>query len=207
MEKENIFDQIKSIVKVYTQLVDLSKNRSFKEINLMNVFKNTKIFFEMFIKFGMPWFDQVFELSKNECIDNIKILQNTLLYLQDMSYKKAHLSKQIPQLMKLIESFQLRVKLMLYVNNCDNAFFASLHLGKLDNETKIKKKAVLKIKLNSKKNKKKNNNAEDDDKENFNEDEESNDPNTSEGGEEEEDNEEDDNEDGSEDDVSEGVNE
>ena len=84
--KENIFDQIKSIIKVYTQLVDLSKNRSFKEINLMNVFKNTKIFFEMFIKFGMPWFDQVFELSKNECINNIKILQNTLLYLQDMSY-------------------------------------------------------------------------------------------------------------------------
>jgi hypothetical protein len=139
----------------------------------MNVFKNTKLFFEVFIKNAMPWFDNVFELNKDDCINNIKLLQNLLLHLQEMSYKKAHLSKQIPQLMKLIESFQIRVKLMLYLNRCDNAFLASLHLGKLSIHEN-KKSAAKRKQVNSKANKTKNKSNNDENKENVDEDEESN---------------------------------
>jgi len=138
-------DSIRRAVKVHCALITLNRHRCFRDINLMSVFKNSKLFLEVFMRNSMPWIDQAFEQSKEVVIEMLQQLQKGAIYLQDicMSKSNAALEKTTPAFMKTVETFSLRVKLMLCVNRCDNAFESNLHSSKVKetNIIKIGKKA------------------------------------------------------------------
>lgn len=117
-------ERIKRIVHAHCELVKLKKHSTFKDVNYLTVIKNSKLFLNNFLKYGMPYLDQAFEQNKNDVVEILMQLQDSFSFLKEVCLKKSYsaLSKQTPVYMRCLEAFALRVKELLYVNNYDEAF-------------------------------------------------------------------------------------
>jgi len=159
--------KIKRMVTLHCSLVNLKQSAAFKEINILSVLKNSKLFLNNFLKYIMPWLDQAFEYHKEDVVAILQELQKTVHYLQEicMTNNNFSVSKQTPVYMRCVESFLLRVKQLLYVNRYDNAFTVDLFQNRFkkvtnNNKTASAKKDSKTVKKTSKKGKKKGSDAE-----------------------------------------------
>ncbi|KAM5148348.1 Fanconi anemia group D2 protein [Mantella aurantiaca] len=113
-------------------------------VNLIKVFdtrpmlsiclKYGRLFVETFLKAGMPLLDCSFKKHKDDVQNLLKILQLCTRQLHHMcGHSKIHqdagLTTHVPLLKKTLEMFVYRVKAMLILNNCQEAFW----LGNLKN--------------------------------------------------------------------------
>ncbi|KAM9324354.1 Fanconi anemia group D2 protein [Gastrophryne carolinensis] len=113
-------------------------------VNLIKVFdmrqvlsvclKYGRLFVETFLKLGMPLLDCSFKKHKDDVQSLLKILQLCTRQLHHMcGHSKIHqdtgLTTHVPLLKKTLEMFVYRVKAMLMLNNCQEAFW----LGNLKN--------------------------------------------------------------------------
>ncbi|XP_077307692.1 Fanconi anemia group D2 protein [Lithobates pipiens] len=113
-------------------------------VNLIKIFdtrpmlsiclKYGRVFLETFLKVGMPLLDCSFKKHKDDVQNLLKILQLCTRQLHHMcGHSKIHqdagLTTHVPLLKKTLEMFVYRVKAMLTLNNCQEAFW----LGNLKN--------------------------------------------------------------------------
>ncbi|CAI9552631.1 unnamed protein product, partial [Staurois parvus] len=96
--------------------------------------KYGRLFVETFLKVGMPLLDCGFKKHKDDAQNMLKILQLCTRQLHHMcGHSKIHqdagLTTHVPLLKKTLEMFVYRVKAMLTLNNCQEAFW----LGNLKN--------------------------------------------------------------------------
>ncbi|KAM8930382.1 Fanconi anemia group D2 protein isoform 4-T4 [Pelodytes ibericus] len=113
-------------------------------VNLVKVFdsrpvlnvclKYGRLFLETFLKLGMPLLDCCFKKHKEDVQSLLKTLQLSTRQLHHMcGHSKIHqdtgLTNHVPLLKKTLEMFVYRVKAMLVLNNCQEAFW----LGNLKN--------------------------------------------------------------------------
>ena len=105
----------------------------------------------------MPVLDKAFDNFRDEVCTILQEFQKCLQYLQEMclTVNNFSVAKQTPVYIRSIEAFSLRVKQLLYVNQCDSAFSVDLFKNIAKAETKKKGKNVLKSKENVKSAKKK----------------------------------------------------
>ncbi len=138
--------KIKRMVILHCSLVNLKKSAAFKEINILSVLKNSKLFLNNFLKYIMPWLDQAFEYHKEDVVAILQELQKTVHYLQEicMTNNNFSVSKQTPVYMRGVESFLLRVKQLLYVNRYDSAFTVDLFQNRFKKVTNTKKASTKK---------------------------------------------------------------
>ena len=94
----------------------------------------------------MPWLDQAFEYMKEDVVNLLQTLQAAIQYLQKIcqTSENTAVAKQTPVYMRLVETFSLRVRQLLYVNRCDDAFIVNMFQNKAikKNAAKGKKKEV-----------------------------------------------------------------
>ncbi|KAM4651606.1 Fanconi anemia group D2 protein isoform 1-T3 [Discoglossus pictus] len=113
-------------------------------VNLVKVFdsrhvlsiclKYGRLFLETFLKLGMPLLDYCFKKHREDVQSLLKTLQLSTRQLHHMcGHSKIHqdtgLTNHVPLLKKTLELFVFRVKAMLVLNNCQEAFW----LGNLKN--------------------------------------------------------------------------
>jgi hypothetical protein len=141
---KEIVEKIKLLTKMNCDLINLKKNVSYKEINMLTLLKNSKLFINNFLKYTMPWLDQAFEYMKEDVVNLLQELQTTIQYLQKVcqTSQNTAIAKQTPVYMRLVETFSLRVRQLLYVNRCDDAFIVNLF------QNKVLKKSAAKGKKN-----------------------------------------------------------
>ncbi|XP_044146222.1 Fanconi anemia group D2 protein isoform X2 [Bufo gargarizans] len=101
---------------------------------LVNLIKYGRQFVETFLRVGMPLLDCCFKKHRDDVQSLLKILQLCTRQLHHMcGHSKIHqdtgLTTHVPQLKKTLEMFVYRVKAMLVLNNCQEAFW----LGNLKN--------------------------------------------------------------------------
>jgi hypothetical protein len=60
-QRNEIMLKIHRLVDLHGQLVIIKKHQCFKDINILTVLKNSKLFLNNFIKYVMPWLDKAFE--------------------------------------------------------------------------------------------------------------------------------------------------
>ncbi|XP_076603581.1 Fanconi anemia group D2 protein [Chaetodon auriga] len=113
-------------------------------VNLVKVFdsrpvlnvclKYGRLFLESFLKLGMPLLDNSFKRHKEDVQSLLKTFQLSTRQLHHMcGHSKIHqdtsLTNHVPALKKSLEQFVYRVKAMLMLNNCQEAFW----IGNLKN--------------------------------------------------------------------------
>ncbi|XP_029357845.1 Fanconi anemia group D2 protein [Echeneis naucrates] len=113
-------------------------------VNLVKVFdsrpvlnvclKYGRLFLESFLKLGMPLLDYSFKKHKEDAQNLLKTFQLSTRQLHHMcGHSKIHqdtsLTNHVPALKKSLELFVYRVKAMLMLNNCQEAFW----MGNLKN--------------------------------------------------------------------------
>ncbi|XP_066464425.1 Fanconi anemia group D2 protein [Eleutherodactylus coqui] len=101
---------------------------------LITCLKYGRQFLETFLRVGMPLLDSCFKKHREDVQSLLKILQLCTRQLHHMcGHSKIHqdtgLTTHVPQLKKTLEMFVYRVKAMLVLNNCQEAFW----LGNLKN--------------------------------------------------------------------------
>jgi hypothetical protein len=133
-QKNEIVLKIHRISQIHSQLVTLKKHLSFKDINVLTVLKNSKMFLNNFLKYEMPWLDKAFEDYREQgnlklnlnlflihCPSFIKIpvviilelVQKSVFFLQEYcltNTSNAAVVKQTPQYMRCAEAFSFRIK-------------------------------------------------------------------------------------------------
>ncbi|XP_056381247.1 Fanconi anemia group D2 protein isoform X2 [Hyla sarda] len=120
-------------VKNFHILVNLIKVFDSRPV-LINCLKYGRQFVETFLRVGMPLLDCCFKKCWEDVQSLLKILQLCTRQLHHMcGHSKIHqdtgLTTHVPPLKKTLEMFVYRVKAMLVLNNCQNAFW----LGNLKN--------------------------------------------------------------------------
>ena len=149
--------KINDLVNVHCNLIYLKKHVTFKEINILTLLKNSRLFINNFLKYTMPVLDKAFDGYKAEVVNILQNVQKSVHFLQELCLAKdqSSISKQMPVYIRTIEAFSLRVKQLLYINSCDGAFTVDFEKFKLA-EAKVSKKKgkVLKEKSVNKKEKK-----------------------------------------------------
>ncbi|XP_041347848.1 LOW QUALITY PROTEIN: Fanconi anemia group D2 protein-like [Gigantopelta aegis] len=96
--------------------------------------KNGRLFVDVFLRNGMPVLDKMFRTNREEVqslLKNFQLSTRTLHHLSSHSkiIRDVSLTNQVPLLKRALEQFVYRVKAMLTVNNCLEAFW----LGNLKN--------------------------------------------------------------------------
>lgn len=132
-DKGDEFLQWTKAVGVFHRLVNLIKVFDGKS-NLNACLKFGRHFIEMFLRYGMPLIDKLFLTKREDCLGLLKNLQMSTRFLQHVCshskvMKDIALTNQVPALKKALESFVYRVKAMLALNKCGDAFW----LGNLKN--------------------------------------------------------------------------
>ena len=129
-ELVDVVAKIRRLVSMHCALVELKRRSAaaFKDINILTVLKNSKLFVTNFLKHAMSWLDHAFSSHKADVVGILHELQRAVLYLQSvcLTQKNAALSKQTPVYVRAVETFSLRVKQLLYVNNAEDAFTVDL---------------------------------------------------------------------------------
>ncbi|XP_068108990.1 Fanconi anemia group D2 protein isoform X2 [Hyperolius riggenbachi] len=115
---------------ILTNLIKMFDTRPVLSICL----KYGRLFVETFLKVGMPLLDCSFKRQREEVQNLLKILQLCTRQLHHMcGHTKIHqdtgLTTHVPPLKRSLEMFVYRVKAMLAMNNCQEAFW----LGNLKN--------------------------------------------------------------------------
>ncbi|XP_007437862.1 Fanconi anemia group D2 protein-like [Python bivittatus] len=110
-------------------------------VNLVKVFdsrpvlsvclKYGRLFIETFLKFGMPLLDYSFKKHREDVQSLLKTLQLSTRQLHHMcGHSKIHqdtgLTSHVPLLKKSLELFVYRVKAMLALNHCQEAFWVGI---------------------------------------------------------------------------------
>ncbi|KAG8193754.1 hypothetical protein JTE90_005051 [Oedothorax gibbosus] len=118
------------VFQVFTNLLKCLGSRS----NIGACLKSSREILQTYLKYGMPLMDKLFKDNKDDVICLMKILQVSTRYLQHVCchskvLKDVSLIKHVPFLKKSLEVFVFRVKMMLAVNKCEEAFW----LGNLKN--------------------------------------------------------------------------
>ncbi|GFU37970.1 fanconi anemia group D2 protein [Nephila pilipes] len=118
------------VFQVFTNLLKHFGSRS----NIGACLKSSREILQTFLRYGMPLMDKLFVNSKEDVICLMKILQVSTRYLQHVCchskvLKDVTLINHVPPLKKSLEVFVFRVKMMLAVNKCEEAFW----LGNLKN--------------------------------------------------------------------------
>ncbi|XP_068172389.1 Fanconi anemia group D2 protein isoform X2 [Antennarius striatus] len=114
-------------------LVNLVK--MFDSRAVLNVcLKNGRLFLESFLKLGMPLLDNSFKKHKEDVQSLLKTLQLSNRQLQHMCghskiRQDTSLTNHVPAIKKSLEQFLCRVRAMLTLNNCQEAFW----MGNLKN--------------------------------------------------------------------------
>ncbi|XP_054717600.1 Fanconi anemia group D2 protein-like [Uloborus diversus] len=96
--------------------------------------KYSREFLSAFLKHGMPLMDKMFVSNKELVMNLMKSLQSSTRYLQHVCshskvLKDVSLIKHVPFLKKNLEAFVFRIKVMLAINKCEEAFW----IGNLKN--------------------------------------------------------------------------
>ncbi|XP_075429886.1 Fanconi anemia group D2 protein isoform X2 [Ascaphus truei] len=115
---------------ILVNLVKVLESRAVLNICL----KYGRLFLETFLKLGMPLLDCCFKRHREDVQSLLKTLQLSTRQLHHMcGHSKIHqdtgLTNHVPLLKKTLELFVYRVKAMLVLNNCQEAFW----LGNLKN--------------------------------------------------------------------------
>jgi len=121
------------LVKVFQTLVNLIKTFDAR-VNLGAALKYGRMFVELFLRLCMPMLDDLFRGHKDCIISLLKTLQLSTRALHHVCghskiMKDVSLTNQVPQLKRSLEVFVYRVKAMLTINQCLEAFW----LGNLKN--------------------------------------------------------------------------
>ncbi|XP_015929151.1 Fanconi anemia group D2 protein [Parasteatoda tepidariorum] len=129
-EQMNEWIIILRVFQVLTNLLKCFGSRT----NIGTCLKFSREILQTFLRYGMPLMDKLFVNKKEEVICLMKTLQASTRYLQHVCchskvLKDVSLIKQVPFLKKSLEVFVFRVKVMLAVNKCEEAFW----LGNLKN--------------------------------------------------------------------------
>ncbi|XP_013394620.1 Fanconi anemia group D2 protein [Lingula anatina] len=102
--------------------------------NLTSIFKYGRLFVEVFLRQGMPLLDHMFRHHKDDVQSLLKNLQLSTRAIHHMCghskiVKDISLTNQVPPMKRCLELFVYRVKAMLTVNKCLEAFW----MGNLKN--------------------------------------------------------------------------
>lgn len=123
---ENNLDNIERIVKVHSILVLLKKasGNKLKEINVLTLLKNSRIFLTRFMRINKEVLNLKFETNSARVLRILDQLHGSVNYLRDICQSRISVSvtRQSPVYVRCVEAFVLSVKELLYVNNCDQAF-------------------------------------------------------------------------------------
>ncbi|XP_006818892.2 Fanconi anemia group D2 protein-like [Saccoglossus kowalevskii] len=138
-------------------------------INLTSILKYGRMFVEVFLRQGMPMLDSIFRHHREDVQGLLKNLQQSTRALQHLCshtkvLKDVSLTNHVPALKKCLESFVYRVKHMLTIHKCHEAFW----LGNLKNRNLQGEEILSQVSK-----------AETDDEEEEDEDEDENDNNES----------------------------
>lgn len=138
-------EQISRLVSIHSSLVLLKpkSNNTLKEINILTVLKNSKLFLNQFLKTTMLKLDKLFDTDRALVVQVLDELQTSVHYLKEVCQSKANtsLTRQTPVYMRSVEAFAVRVKQLLTVNLCDKAFVMRFTDAKFDvKKATIKKK-------------------------------------------------------------------
>lgn len=156
-----VFSRISSLTKMHCDLILLKKSVAFRDINMLTVIKNSKIFLTNFTKYSMPFLDKAFDCSKQEIIILMQTIQKCVHYIQEILVVKdqAAIAKQAPIYNRTIEALMVRVQQLLYVNSFDGGFLVNFVDSKLKIGNDGSKKRVIKS-IKKKKTKKGKNDSE-----------------------------------------------
>ncbi|XP_064631858.1 Fanconi anemia group D2 protein-like [Lineus longissimus] len=124
IEKLLIWNMGVRVFHILVTLIKVFDGRS----NLMSVLKYGRQLIEIFLRNGMPLLDSVF---KTHCADVQGLLKNLQLSTRTLHHICSHsktvkdvsLTNQVPAMKRCLEAFVYRVKAMLTVNNCSEAFW------------------------------------------------------------------------------------
>ena len=113
-------------VRLFAILVNIVKSFDGR-LFLGTVLKNGRLYIDLFLKLGMPLLDYVFREKNSEVTSLLKSMQQGTRCLQhycthSKNLKDVLLTRHVPLLRKTLETFVFRVKAMLNVNNCTDAF-------------------------------------------------------------------------------------
>ncbi|XP_031562635.1 Fanconi anemia group D2 protein-like [Actinia tenebrosa] len=125
--------QLNIIVREFHILINLVKAFDQRQV-LASALKLGRIFVETFLKLGMPLLDQTLRTNKDVVHGLLKNLQQSTRCLQHFCghtkvFKDIALTNHVPAVKKCLELFVFRVKVMLTVNQCHEAFW----MGNLKN--------------------------------------------------------------------------
>ncbi|KAL1440883.1 hypothetical protein MTO96_009054 [Rhipicephalus appendiculatus] len=114
-------------VEIFHKLVEVVKKLSVRK-NLAVCLKFGRQFLDSFLRNGMPLLDSLFKSHTAEVQALLKNLQQSTRYLQHICshsklVKDVALTGQVPAVRKSLEGFVFRVKAMLTVNHCREAFW------------------------------------------------------------------------------------
>ncbi|KAF8781779.1 Fanconi anemia group D2 protein like [Argiope bruennichi] len=131
-DEENMYEWSVAF-KVFQVFTNVLKHFSLR-CNIAVCLKCSREILQTFLRYGMPLMDKLFVDSKEEVICLMKILQVSTRYLQHVCchskvLKDVSLIKHVPPLKRNLEVFVFRVKMMLAVNKCEEAFW----IGNLKN--------------------------------------------------------------------------
>eukprot|EP00117_Sycon_ciliatum_P036884 scpid12328/ scgid27700/ Fanconi anemia group D2 protein len=131
--KREQLTKLQLFVGVFYILINLVKAFDVRPV-LGNALKYGRMFVETFLRLGMPVLDSTFRVSKEDVQSLLKTLQQSTRSLHHFSghskvMKDVVLTNHVPALKKCLEAFVFRVKAMLSVNDCHQAFW----IGNLKN--------------------------------------------------------------------------
>ncbi|CAL1274345.1 unnamed protein product [Larinioides sclopetarius] len=131
-DEENMYEWSVAF-KVFQVFTNALKQFS-SRCNIAVCLKSSREILHTFLKYGMPLMDKLFIDSREEVICLMKILQVSTRYLQHVCchskvLKDVSLINHVPLMKKSLEVFVFRVKMMLAVNKCEEAFW----IGNLKN--------------------------------------------------------------------------
>ncbi|KAK8782009.1 hypothetical protein V5799_016651 [Amblyomma americanum] len=114
-------------IDIFHKLVEVAKKSSVRK-NLSICLKFGRQFLESFLRNAMPLLDSLFKSQPAEVQTLLKNLQQSTRYLQHICshsklVKDVALTGQVPAVRKTLEGFVFRVKAMLTVNHCREAFW------------------------------------------------------------------------------------
>lgn len=151
-DAQEVLNKIRSLTKMHCELILLKKSVAFKDINMLTVIKNSKIFITNFTKYSMPWLDKAFDSSKQDIVVLMQTIQKCVHFIQEILVTKdqAAIAKQAPIYNRAIEALMVRVQQLLYVNSFDGNFMVNfvgtrLKIGE-NGEKKRAKKTIKKSK-------------------------------------------------------------
>ncbi|XP_071959822.1 Fanconi anemia group D2 protein-like [Antedon mediterranea] len=130
---DNAVCQWNAAIKVLQMLTKLIKMFTAKS-NISALLKQGQKFIDVFLRSGMPILDKMFRLKKDDVLNMLKTLQHSTRMLHHIcSHSKSvgdiALVAHVPPMKRSLESFVYRVKVMLTLHNCQDAFW----IGNLKN--------------------------------------------------------------------------